>query len=139
MTKRILLHAPLLLITLLATFYAGIQVHFPADVLQKRIQYEVQKNSKETLFLNIKETSISGIGVDFSELQVLQKDKKKDEATEVFFTPKLHAEIRHRWRVKLAAALSAAASFEGCRAFACNLDAIFGVVFNQIVQTFVHP
>ena len=93
MIKKILIHTPLLLITLLVTFYAGIQIHFPADVLQKRIQYEVQKSSKETIFLNIEKTTLDGLGVTFSELQVLQKDKKKDEATEVFFTPKLHAAV----------------------------------------------
>ncbi|MAA78059.1 MAG: type II secretion system protein GspN [Deltaproteobacteria bacterium] len=93
MIKRILLHTPLLLITLLGAFYLGLQLHFPTDVLQKRIQYEVQTTSKETLFLNIEKTSLRGIGISFSELQVLQKDKKSEEATEVFFTPNLHASV----------------------------------------------
>ena len=56
-------------------------------------------------------------------------------------TPKLHQNARknatHRWRAKLAAALRAAANFGRlvCRVFPHN----FGVIFNQIVQRFVHP
>ena len=93
MMKRILIHAPLLIICLLGAFYVGIQIHFPTDLFQKRIQYEVQKSSKETLFLNIGKTSLSGLGMTFTEVQVLQKDKRKDETTEVFFTPKLHTSV----------------------------------------------
>ena len=52
-------------------------------------------------------------------------------------TPTLHAKTRHPRRQKLAAARIAAANFARrlSRVFACN----FGVMFNQIDETFVLP
>ena len=52
-------------------------------------------------------------------------------------TPKLRGQNATQAARKLAAALRAAASFgrQGCRVFPRN----FGVIFNQIVQRFVHP
>ena len=93
MIKKILVHTPLLLIILSASFYAGLHVHFPSETLQKRVQYEVQKSSRETLFVNIEKTTTKGLGISFSDVQILQKDKKKEEASEVFFSPELNVSV----------------------------------------------
>jgi type II secretion system protein N len=89
MIKKILTHTTLVLIVLFGSFYLALQVHFPTETLQKRLQYEVQKNSKDTLFVNIEKTSTNGLGIVFSEVQVLQKEKNKEEATELFFSPQV--------------------------------------------------
>ena len=89
MIKQILIHAPLVVLLLLASFYVGLQVHFPVDLVQQRLQNEVHKNSKELTFLDIESTAMNGLGLRFKDVSVLQKERKNAEATEVFFSPEV--------------------------------------------------
>lgn len=93
MIKKVLIHIPLFLIVLCLSFYIGLQIHFPTTTLQKRLQYEVSKNSNGTLFVNIEKTEIDSLGLRFTNVQILQKERKKEEATEMLFTPYLTLSI----------------------------------------------
>lgn len=93
MIKKVLIHTPLLLIVVCLSFYVGLQIHFPTNILQKRVQYEVSKNSNDTMFVNIDKTNMEGLGLRFSNVQILQKERKKEEATELLFSPYISISI----------------------------------------------
>ena len=93
MIKQILIHTPLVLLLLFTSFYMGLQTHIPVDLIQQRLQYEVHKSSKELIFLDIEKTSMNGLGLRFSEVYVLQKERKNAEATQVFFSPEIQVHV----------------------------------------------
>ena len=81
MTKRILLHAPLLIVTLLIAFYAGLHIHFPTDVFKNSIRGT--KSSKKP-FSQYKK-SLSGLGISFEELQVYKKTEERRSHRSIFY------------------------------------------------------
>jgi len=93
MIKQFLIHTPLVLLLLFTSFYMGLQTHFPVDLIQQRLQHEVHKSSKELIFLDIEKTSMNGLGLRFSDVYVLQKERKNAEATQVFFSPEIEAHV----------------------------------------------
>ena len=93
MIKNLAIHTPLVTLLLFVSFYTGLQVHFPTELVQKRIQHEVNKSSKGLTFLDIETTSMNGLGLRFENVSVLQKERKKSEASEVFFSPEISANV----------------------------------------------
>ena len=81
MNKKLLIHIPASLLLFFSVFYFSVLVHFPTQELENRIEYEVQNQSKQAFFLDIGSTAIRGIGLQLSDLKLLEKKRRSEEAT----------------------------------------------------------